>query len=91
MDSWNVSASYYKPLHNELVDAFMAKADVGPRATFSSSSGRLTHHASQAQPGVVDNNEEPEQEESRQQEAGDGNNDAFMASGQSKGKVMKKG
>ena len=67
----------------------MAKADVAPRATFSSSSGRLTHHTSQAQPDNVDNNEEPEQEESRQQESGDGNNDVFMASGQSKAKLQR--
>ena len=85
------SAHYYEPLHTELVDAFMAKADVAPRATFSSSSGRLTHHTSQAQSDVVGNNEEPGQEESGQQEAGDSTNDAFMASSQSKGKATKKG
>ena len=78
-------------MHNELVDVFTVKADVAPRTTFSSSSGRLTHHASQAQPDVINNNEEPEQEEYGQQEAGDGNNDALMAFGESKGKAMKKG
>ena len=89
MDSRTGSAPYYEPLCNELVDAFMTKADVAPRATFSSPSGRLAHHTSQAQPDVVHNNEQPEQEESGQQEAGDANNDAFMASGQSK--ATKKG
>ena len=91
MDSQTGSAPCYEPLHTELIDAFMAKADVAPRATFSSSSGILTHNTSQAQPDVDDNIEEPGQEESGQQEAGDGTNDAFMASGQSKGKGTKKG
>ena len=45
MDSQTGSAPYYEPLHNKLVDAFTAKADVAPRATFSSSSTMHLKHS----------------------------------------------
>ena len=66
MDACTGSAPYYKPLRNELIDAFTAKVDVAPRATFSSFSGKMSHTA-QSRTVVDESVEDSAQDENEEQ------------------------
>ena len=90
MDACTGSAPYYEPLHNELIDAFTAKVDVAPRATFSSLIGKMSHTA-QSTTDIDDTAEDSGQEECEQQASEDVNNDAFMASKHKNSNSTKKG
>ena len=90
MDACTGSAPYYKPLRNELIDAFTAKVDVAPRATFSSFSGIMSHTA-QSRTVVDESVEDLAQDESEEQATEDINNDAFMSASQNNSRSTKKG
>ena len=90
MDAHTGSAPYYEPLHNELIDAFTAKVDVAPRATFSNISGKMSHTA-QSRTIVDESVEDLAQDESEEQATEDINNDAFMSASQNNSRSTKKG